>query len=413
MVNAKPTIDLDTALAAAGLGAQRERFAPSWPSCGGTQAAADPAFLAPAAVEASGRRIGLSEVQRASLATALTMFAERPALRALAAHLRLLLASGTPLPGEGGWPVIAHDVHPHGPLFWTYIVLACADERIALNRERGIDEASTLAGFRDLGRWMDEYARAHGHLGFDRVGWLDGTVRGTLLEFGRLQCNCSAWTGSQRVFRHRSERRVSMLMIAGVDLRADGRHQGICGQPFDPEGWTSAFSEGPDGWRGSPVDSRGRAQRAEMHLPAAEWEAALAPGDPIWYVHIPASGPLTSEACRDSLLTHRERLPQCFPEHHAKAFISVSWMFDAQLADHLPADANLVRFQRAFHLHPHPDFSGDQIKERVLGRSKMDWRDCVPTSSLQRAVIAHCRAGGTWSQSGAVLFPDEVATAFI
>ena len=278
--------------------------------------------------------------------------------------------------------------------------------------ERGLDEATTLAGFRDLGRWLDEYQRAQGHPGFDRVGWLEGTVRGTLIELGRLQCNCASWHGAVRVFRHRRDRRVQLLMTGRHDLRADGWHQGIAGLAQDPAGWTTSFSEGPEGWRGSPVDARGRAQRAEVLLPADDWEAALAPGDPVWYVHIPASGPLLPEACRDSLLAHRAKLPLWFPGHQGKAFISVSWMFDAQLADHLPADANLVRFLRAFHLHPHRDVTGDQIKERVLGRSGIDWRTCTPTSSLQRAVLAHYRAGGTWAQSGAVLFPDEIETAF-
>ena len=396
--------DLDAALDAAGWSALRDRFAQSWPIT-----VADPAFLTPAAVEAAGRRVGLSAAHLTQLAAGLALFAERPALRALAANLRRLLAEGTMPPG---WPMITRETHRHGPLFWAYLVLACVDERIARNRERGLDEATTMAGFRDLGRWLDEYQRAQGHPGFDRVGWLEGTVRGTLIELGRLQCNCASWHGAVRVFRHRRDRRVQLLMTGRHDLRADGWHQGIAGLAQDPAGWTTSFSEGPEGWRGSPVDARGRAQRAEVLLPADDWEAALAPGDPVWYVHIPASGPLLPEACRDSLLAHRAKLPLWFPGHQGKAFISVSWMFDAQLADHLPADANLVRFLRAFHLHPHRDVTGDQIKERVLGRSGIDWRTCTPTSSLQRAVLAHYRAGGTWAQSGAVLFPDEIETAF-
>lgn len=404
--------ELDLVLAAAGLDTQRDRFTPSWPSCGGTAAAAEPDFLAPAAIDAAARRIGLSDAQRGQLAAGLALFSDRPALRALAAHAHWLFRTGTALAGEGGWPMLAREVHPQGPLFWAYIVLACVDERIRLNCERGIDEATTLGGFRDLGRWMDEYQRAQGHPGFDRASWLHGHVRGTLIELGRLQCNAAAWFGPQRVFRHRHDRRVMLLMLAGETMRADGRHQGSGGLPWDPAGWTTAFSEGPEGWRGSPIDVRGRAQRGEVQLPAAEWEAVLAPGDPIWFVHIPASGPLTMDACRDSLLAHREKLPRWFPGHPAKAFISVSWMFDAQLADYLPADANLVRFQRAFHLHPHLDPTGDQIKERVLGKPKMDWRDCVPTSSLQRAVVEHCRAGGVWGMGGAVMLLDEVESAF-
>lgn len=405
--------DLDSVLEAAGLGAQRERFAQSWPSCGGTPAAGSASFLAPQRVEAAARRIAVEDGLREVLIAGLDLFADRPALRALADHARWMFASGTMLDGDGDWPMISRDVHEHGPLFWAYIVLACVDERIELNRARGIDEAVTCAGFGDLGRWLGQYHRTYGHWGFDRACWLHGTIRGTLIQLGRLQCHGAAWPGSVRVFRHRRDHSVAMLMVAGATMRGDGRFQGVARLQWDPAGWTTTFTEDADGWRGCPVDRRGRAQRAEVHLPADAWEAALAPGDPVWYVHIPPCGPLTMDACRDSLLDHHRLLPQWFPGHGAKAFISISWLFDAQLADYLPASANLVRFLRAFHLHPYLDLTGDQILERALGRPRMDWRECMPTSSLQRAVVEHYRSGGTWCKSGAVLFPDEIDSAFL
>jgi hypothetical protein len=404
--------DLACVLASAGLAAEHARFARSWPSCGGTPAAGDALFLAPDRVEAAARRIALGDDLRGVLLAGLRLFADRPALRAFADHARWMFASGTMLDGDGDWPMISREVHEHGPLFWAYVVLACAEERIALNQARGIDEAVTCAGFADLGRWLAIYHRTYGHWGFDRANWLHGTVRGTLIQLGRLQCHSDAWSGAVRVFRHRRDRQVAMLMVDGATMRSDGRFQGVARLPWDPAGWTATFTEGADGWRGCPVDQRGRAQRAEVHLPAGAWEAVLAPGDPVWYVHIPPSGPLAMEACRASLLDHHRLLPQWFPGHAAKAFISFSWLFDAQLADYLPADSNLVRFLRAFHLHPHFDPTGDQILERALGRPRMDWRECVPTSSLQRAVVEHYRSGGTWCKSGAVLFADEIATAF-
>jgi len=404
--------ELESVLATAGLEAQHARFVRSWSSCGGMPAAGAAPFLTPERVEAAARRIPLDSDQREALAAGLGLFADLPALRALADHARWMFSSGTLLDGDGDWPMISRDVHEHGPLFWAYVVLACVDERIELNRARGIDEAVTCAGFGDLGRWLAVYRRTYGHWGFDRAPWLHGTVRGTLIQLGRLQCHSDAWTGSVRVFRHRRGREVAILMVGGADLRADGRFQGVARLPWDPTGWTTTFVEDADGWRGCPVDRRGRAQRDMVFLPATTWEAALAPGDPVWYIHIPPGEPLTMATCRASLLDHHRLLPQWFPGHDAKAFISISWLFDAQLADYLPAESNLVRFLRAFHLHPYPDLSGDQILERALGQPRMDWRACVPTTSLQRAVVEHYRSGGSWCKAGAVLFPDEIEGAF-
>lgn len=404
--------ELDHVLAAAGWSGHLVRFGPSWPGCGAAAGEALPAWLDPGAVEASARRSGLGEAHRAELRAGLALFDAVPALRPLAAHARWLVQAGVALPGPGGWPMIGREVHPAGPLFWAYIVLAGVDDRVAANRARGMAEADTLPMFQDLGRWMDEYRRSRGHAGFDRMGWLWLHLQGRLVEIGRLQHGPDIWRSPVRVLRHRRDRRVAMIMEPGQRLRADGRHQGVARSSDAPDGYTTALAVDGDGWRGHPVDARGRAVREPAVFPAADWEQVLASGDPVWFVHIPAGAPLDPAACRDSLVRAAALMPRWYPEHGARAFISISWMFDAQLADHLPPDANLVRFLRGFHLHPSHDVTGDQIRERVLGSTAVDIAAFQPANSLQRAVVGHLRSGGIWCQSGAVLLADEAATAF-
>jgi hypothetical protein len=345
-------------------------------------------------------------VGRAELLVGLALFADLPPLCALVHHAAWLLRSGADLPGPDRWPMIDRAIHPAGPLFWAYAVLANVDHAIGANRARGIDEAVTVATLRDLGRWLDDHRRARGHPGFAEVGWLRLHVQGRLFEIGRLQYAADPWRAPVRMLRHRADRWAVLVMAGGQRLRADGRFQGACGSAEDPAGFTTALIDSAAGWQAHAVDARGRAASTPTHFPRADWDLVLAHDDPVWSLHIPAGSPLTIAACRDSLVRARDLLPRWFPGHGARAFASVSWLFDAQLADYLPAGTNLVHFQRAFHLHPVDDRDGTQIRERVLGNAPI--AALVPTTSLQGAVIGHLRDGGIWCQAGAVLMDDEV-----
>ena len=75
-----------------------------------------------------------------------------------------------------------------------------------------------------------------------------------------------------------------------------------------------------------------------------------------------------------------------------------SWLLDPQLAEYLPASSNIVRFQRRFTL----------IEDRAAGDNALTLRfvfglptdlplDAYPQrTTLERAIIAHIRAGRDW-----------------
>lgn len=383
---------------------------PAWSEHGAGLPPGRPGFLAPAAVAAAARRAGLAEAQVAPLVDGLAAVDAHPALARLAALAQAVVLARRP-PADGGgwsWPLPSAALHPGAPLLYAWVVLGCIDDLYARNRARGIADAVTAAGLRDLGRWMDEYRRAKGGWGFDRMGWLWQQFAGSLHELGRLQYNCAHWDARVRVLRHRRDARVAMIMEGRIDLRGDGQWQEVARTPRDPAGFTTAFSEGPEGWYGHAVDAAGDAAHQATAFPAAEWEQVLGRGDPVLFLHIPAGGGLDPAACRDSLRQAVDFFTRFYPRHPFKAVISISWMFDSRLAAVLPAESNLVRFQRLFHLHPHPDLSGEQIRERVLGDPQADPARIKPASSLQRAVVDHLRAGGYWKQQGAVILPDEI-----
>jgi hypothetical protein len=113
-------------------------------------------------------------------------------------------------------------------------------------------------------------------------------------------------------------------------------------------------------------------------------------GDRLLCVHIPEAGPLTPELCDASFARAR----QIFPEHHTAA--CTSWLLDPQLADVLPADSNIVRFQRRFELDGEGEDGNADVLRFVFHTFDPDLDELAPQTTLERALVERMRAGGRW-----------------
>lgn len=113
-------------------------------------------------------------------------------------------------------------------------------------------------------------------------------------------------------------------------------------------------------------------------------------------VHIPDfQGPLTPEACDDSLVRAREFFPRYFPDEPFPVAVCHSWLLDPQLAAYLPPEANIVRFQRRFTLVPREEEPDDRGPVGfVFGNPDLPVASLPRDSALQRAVGDHLRSGG-------------------
>jgi hypothetical protein len=120
-------------------------------------------------------------------------------------------------------------------------------------------------------------------------------------------------------------------------------------------------------------------------------------------LHIPRSGPLTPEACDESFRLARAFFPRHFPAEPYDAVTCGSWLLDPVLAEYLPPESNIVRFQRRFELLPGGEDAGEDILRFVFGTLTTPL-DRLPTrTALQRAVAGHLRAGGRWQNRTGVL----------
>jgi hypothetical protein len=122
------------------------------------------------------------------------------------------------------------------------------------------------------------------------------------------------------------------------------------------------------------------------------------PGDPALSVHIPDFyGPLAPAACDESFARAREFFARYFPEESYHIAVCRSWLLDDQLAEYLPADGNIVRFQHRFRPAFRPHYDDEDILRFVFGRLTPSLDDLPQRTILERAVVGHLKAGHHWS----------------
>jgi GNAT-like C-terminal domain/N-acyltransferase N-terminal domain len=122
------------------------------------------------------------------------------------------------------------------------------------------------------------------------------------------------------------------------------------------------------------------------------------PGAPALNIHIPgSSGPLSPEACDGSLRAAAAFFARHFPEERHAVATCHSWLLDRQLAGYLPAESNIVRFQRRFRTVPVPqDHDDSEILRHVFVRVPDRLDELPQHTTLERAVVGHLREGGHW-----------------
>jgi hypothetical protein len=114
--------------------------------------------------------------------------------------------------------------------------------------------------------------------------------------------------------------------------------------------------------------------------------------------HIPDTGPLTPDLVDASLGEARTFFAQHFPDCPSTDFHCRSWLLDPELAAVLPADSNLVRFQRRWRLYGEPKRGDDDVLFFVFSRRGAVELDALPqATTLERAVVQRLRSGGHWN----------------
>ncbi|MYS22945.1 hypothetical protein GA0115240_146113 [Streptomyces sp. DvalAA-14] len=133
--------------------------------------------------------------------------------------------------------------------------------------------------------------------------------------------------------------------------------------------------------------------------------AAAGPDAPALMIHIPDfRGPLTPDACRESLTAARAFFPRHFPDEPAAVAVCFSWLLDPQLAGYLPPTSNILGFQRLFHAaRPNPEPDDRTPIGFVFGDPELPLASLPARTTLERAITSHLRAGRHWHTASAWL----------
>jgi len=112
-------------------------------------------------------------------------------------------------------------------------------------------------------------------------------------------------------------------------------------------------------------------------------------------VHVPGGETLDPSAVDASLAAAPSFFARHLPAQPRETAFITSWLLDPQLAEWLPPDSNIVRFQRRWTLDALVEDGDASILEFVFVRVRP--LDELPQrTALERAVVAHLRRGGHW-----------------
>ncbi len=368
-------------------------------------------FLTPEYVRWACDEVHLPRHTAETVAAAARRFAADEAVSALAWYCHDgLFRTKTRMVEIHRWPLLTAALGNDAGMLNVVLLLSGVPQMQEVHRARGIPAEIVRETALDLKLVMEreDYTQELGHPGISPriLNWLMNHWRGELYRLGRLQYIPCSFHGKVRVFRHKRQRTVLALSEDGVRYRGDGQADGA-GGVFDKEhGWTGSLQITEKEIVGHPILPVGRAVRKEIRLAAQEWQQALAPGDTVLGMHIPAGEPMGFEQCGESMARAMSFFPKYFPDKPYVALTCFSWILDAQFEKLLPPSSNLVRFQKEVYLFPIASGSESALRT-VFGPNWKDWANIRRQTTMQRAFAAHIDGGGHFRGGACFLFPED------
>ncbi|WP_254450621.1 acyltransferase domain-containing protein [Cohnella herbarum] len=293
-------------------------------------------------------------------------------------------------------------------MFAVILVLGLLDRTIAYYGSKRIPEEVLIETLKDLTIWMKHHYAHNGTWGLAELSWLLNHATGQLFRLGRLQFAHKAFNHAVVVLRNANSGEVVILSEPGVNYRRDGRVDGTNGKYESEQGWQARYDQSDDRFIvGNPIRSSGFASEETIRLSASDWVVVLRRGDPVLEVHIPEDGPMRPEQCRESFDNATRFYREQFPEKPYRAFVCTSWLLDPQLADLVPAPANITSFQKTFSLFPVLSDERETYR-RVFGTDDLDPVTASRDTGLRRAIVEYAEAGHLLHGGAGLLLADAI-----
>lgn len=303
-----------------------------------------------------------------------------------------------PSPIKGAWQEMPESLGSAGRLFYAYVLLAGLPFLCDRHAERNVPSEVTQDTSSDITLLMRQYQQKHGRWGMPAMNWPFTHFTLRLFQLGRLQFELSRFDPPFRIYKHRKTRSLCALAEAGLAMRPDGQHDGANKIFAGDDAWQTTLVEDDAQITGHLADADGNVMREPSTLDMAEWKCVMKRGDMALGVHIPAGGNFDETTVAAAFAESLRFFPRYFPDWDFKGYWCASWLMDAQLAEYLKPESNIVRFLRMFHTLPCKGANDFQTFERVFG-GYVDIETAPQENSLQRAIVEHVKAGKHWRYS--------------
>ncbi len=302
------------------------------------------------------------------------------------------------------------------PLINVLLCLQLVDAIRQRYRALGIDEAVCRETLADLAIWIDDYQQKTGAFGFAQMDWLKNHFTLSLFKLGRLQFEHVHLKDEISVYRHRQSGEVLISCHAGQRLCEDGLFgsSNSCGIYLPDTCVEHETTADGHFLRATVFDTEtGLAVAEPQRFCVDDYELVLEKGATVLSVHIAADGPMTREACLASFAEAMPFYHKHFPDLKPLAFYCSSWLLNPHFKTYLKPSSNIVQFLALWQLFAQPHTKDDAFFMRVWAQPKeqIDIETAEQKSSLQRAVVAHVKAGGRWNDMGGLILPEQLPHA--
>jgi hypothetical protein len=263
---------------------------------------------------------------------------------------------------SGYWTTVWEplNIHPyveevfgnHASLFYLHSAL----ERLPLTEKRyselGIDEEIFVKTLSDISVWVQNAYNLVGYYCIRNFSWIWRHLEARLFRLGRLQYLAKPFGNDIKGFYNSKDNIFLLLCSSGIELRANGDMQGVCGKEKTEDGFITQYNETEEFYIGNPITPYGKGLRETIMLKKSEWQKVLDKDTCMLEIHIPRDGNFEPETIKESYKQAREFYRRHFPELDINGMMCHTWLFTPQLQEMLPHTSNIVKFQRQFYFYP-------------------------------------------------------------
>lgn len=284
-------------------------------------------------------------------------------------------------------PYVEQKFGQHASLFYLHAAL----QRLPLTEQKyaelGLDEAFFVETLRDISTWVQNAYDLVGYYCVRNFSWFWRHLEAKMFRIGRMQYLPLTFHGDVKGFYNEQDKQFVLLAKSGMELRANGDMQGVCGKEKTTDGFVTSYVETVDSYIGHPISAEGKGQAQTITLSKSKWTKVLDEGDTMLDIHIPRDQAFTVEAVHDSYEQAKQFFAQHFPDIKFKGMMCQSWLFTPQLKEMLPDTSNLIQFQKQFYLYP----TAGSVRSIwfFVFNELMEVKDAKPDTTLRRKILEY------------------------